>query len=57
MEIVGPLPGDLGLSTLFSAVVMSGSKNADAAHALVNLLRTPEAAVAIKARGLEPAFP
>lgn len=57
MEIVGPLPGDLGLTTLFSAVVMGGAKNVDAAKALVNFLRTPEAAVVIKAQGLEPAFP
>lgn len=57
MEIVGPLPGDLGLSTLFSAVVMGGSKNSEAARALVSFLRTPEAAAVIKTRGLEPAFP
>ena len=57
MEIVGPLPGDLGLSTLFSAVVMGSAKNVDAAKAMVNFLRTPEAATVIKARGLEPAFP
>lgn len=57
MEIVGPLPGDLGLTILFSAVVMGSVKNADAAKALVNFLRTPEAAAVIKARGLEPAFP
>ena len=57
MEIVGPLPGELGLSTLFSAVVMTGSRNGEAARALVNFLRTPEAAVAITTRGLEAAFP
>lgn len=57
MEIVGPLPGDLGLTTLFSAVVMGSATNADAAKALINFLRTPEAAVVIKAKGMEPAFP
>ena len=57
MEIVGPLPGELALSTLFSAVVMTGSRNGEAARALVNFLRTPEAAVAITTRGLEAAFP
>jgi molybdate transport system substrate-binding protein len=36
MEIVGPLPGDLALSTTFSAVVMAASKNAAAAQALVS---------------------
>lgn len=57
MEIVGPLPGELGLTTSFSAVVMGSSKNVEVANALVNFLRTPEAAVAIKAQGLEPGFP
>src|SRR5215210_5622752 len=57
MEIVGPLPGDLALSTLFTAAVMSGSKNVAAAQALVSYIRTPEAAVVIRARGMEPAFP
>jgi molybdate transport system substrate-binding protein len=56
MEIVGPLPGDLGLTTLFSAVVMGGPKNVDVAKALVDFLRTPDAAAVIKAQGLEPAF-
>ena len=57
MEIVGPLPGDLELTILFSAVIMGSAKNVDAARALVNFLRTPDAALAIKAKGLEPAFP
>ena len=57
MEIVGPLPGDLGLATLFSAGIMGSANNVDAARALVNFLRTPDAALVIKAKGLEPAFP
>jgi molybdate transport system substrate-binding protein len=57
MEIVGPLPGDLGLTTLFSAAIMGSAKDIDADRALVNFLRTPEAAAAIAAQGLEPAFP
>jgi molybdate transport system substrate-binding protein len=57
MEIVGPLPGDLALTTLFSAVVMAGTKNVEAAKALVDFLRSPEAAVVIRAQGMEPAFP
>lgn len=57
MEIVGPLPGDLGLTTIFSAVVMGNTKNANTAKTLINFLRTPEAAAVIKAQGLEPAFP
>jgi molybdate transport system substrate-binding protein len=56
MEIVGPLPGDLGLSTLFSAAVMGSAKDVQAARALVDFLRTPEAAAIIRSKGLEPAF-
>jgi molybdate transport system substrate-binding protein len=56
MEIVGPLPGELGLSTLFSAAIMGSAKNVDAAKTLVNFLRTPDAARVIKEKGLEPAF-
>lgn len=57
MEIVGPLPGELGLTTLFSAIVMNDSKNVDAAKVLINFMRTPDAATVIRAQGLEPAFP
>ena len=56
MEIIGPLPGDLGLSTLFSSVVMGSAKDVQAARALVDFMRTPEAAAIIRSKGLEPAF-
>ena len=57
MEIVGPLPGDLALTTPFSAVVMGGTKETEAARALINFMRTPEAAAVIRAKGMEPAAP
>ncbi len=57
IEIVGPLPGDLQETDVHSAAIMAGANNAEAAKALVNFLRTPEAAVVIKAKGLEPANP
>lgn len=57
MEIVGPLPGDLGLTTPFAAVVMGGTREAEAARALINFMRTPEAAAVIRAKGMEPAAP
>ena len=34
---------------------MTGAKDAAAAKALVDFLRTPEAAAVIKAKGMEPA--
>jgi molybdate transport system substrate-binding protein len=57
VEIVGPLPGDLQDTIVFSAAIMAGAKDAAASKALVNFLRTPEAATVIKAKGLEPATP
>ena len=57
IEIVGPLPGDLQLTNVISAAIITGARNAEAGKTLVNYLRTPEAAVAIKAKGMEPATP
>lgn len=54
IEVAGPLPGDLQATTVFAAAIMSGAKDAAASKALVNFLRTPEAAKVIKAKGMEP---
>lgn len=54
IEIVGPLPGDLQNTVVFSAAIMADAKNAEASRALVEFLRTPEAAAVIKAKGMEP---
>jgi len=55
IELVGPLPGDLQDTIVFSAAIMGGAKDAETAKALVDFLRTPEAAAVIKAKGMEPA--
>ena len=57
IDLVGPLPGDLQAITVFSAAIMTGAKDAAAAKALVDFLRTPESAKVIKAKGMEPAAP
>ena len=57
IEIIGPLPGDLQSFDVFAAAIMTGARDAAASKALVNFLRTPEAAAVIKAKGLEPATP
>lgn len=54
-EIVGFLPGDLNMVTQFAAGIMSGSKNIEAAKAVIDYLRTPDAKAAFKTKGLEPA--
>ena len=57
IEIVGPLPGDLQHTIVFSAAIMTGAKDIAAAKALVDFLRTPESAKVIKAKGMEPGTP
>jgi molybdate transport system substrate-binding protein len=57
IDVVGPLPGDLQNTIVFAAAIMASAKDAEASKALVNFLRTPEAAAVIEAKGLEPASP
>lgn len=54
IDVVGPLPGDLQNSLVFTAAVMISAKEAAAGKALIDFLRTPEAAAVIKAKGMEP---
>jgi molybdate transport system substrate-binding protein len=55
VEIVGFLPGDLNLITAFVAGLMPDCQHAENGRALIASLRTPEAAAAFRAKGLEPA--
>jgi molybdate transport system substrate-binding protein len=57
IDIVGPLPGDLQEASVLSAAIMPRATDAVASKALVDFLRTPEAATVIKANGLDPAIP
>ena len=57
IEIVGPLPGDLQDTTVFSGAIMSGARDREASRALITFLRSPEAAGVIKAKGMEPGAP
>ena len=54
VEIVGFLPGDLNLVTEFAAAIMAGSENAQAGKALIDSLRSAEAAAVFRSKGLEP---
>jgi molybdate transport system substrate-binding protein len=54
IDIVGSLPGDLQDTVAYPATLMTGASDAEAAKALVNFLRTPEAMTVIKAMGMEP---
>ena len=57
IEIVGPLPGDLQDTIVVAAAITGGAESAEAATAVVDFLRTLEAAAVIKAKGMEPAAP
>jgi molybdate transport system substrate-binding protein len=53
-QLVGPLPGDLNLVTVFSAGLGAGTKAPDAATSYVKFVTGPAAAAVLKARGMEP---
>jgi len=54
VEVIGPLPGDLGHTTTFSAGVLATTRHPEAARALVEFLRSPDAVATLRAKGFEP---
>jgi len=54
VELVGPFPGDLQQELVFTSAVAADTKEADAAKALIDYLKTPEATAIIKAAGMTP---
>jgi molybdate transport system substrate-binding protein len=54
VEIAGPFPAELQNDLVFVGAVAAQSKNADAAKAFIDYLRTPEAAAVLKAKGMTP---
>jgi molybdate transport system substrate-binding protein len=54
IDIVGPLPADLQKITTFSAGVATGSKEPDAARALIKFLSSPAARTELVKSGMEP---
>jgi molybdate transport system substrate-binding protein len=55
IEIVGLLPGELHMVTVFVACVERSSAEAATGKALIEHLRSPAAAAVFRARGLDPA--
>jgi molybdate transport system substrate-binding protein len=53
-DLAGPLPADLQSFTVLIAGIPTTATQADAARALVNFLKSPAAAAAFKAKGIEP---
>ena len=54
VELVGPFPAELQQELVFTAAVAADTKEAEAAKALIDYLRTPAAAALIKAAGMTP---
>jgi molybdate transport system substrate-binding protein len=55
IEILGLLPGDLHMVTVFVAGVEASSGQAATAKALIDFLRSPPALAVFRAKGLDPA--
>ncbi len=54
VELVGPFPGDLQQELVFTSAVAADTREADAAKALIDYLRSPAATAVIKAAGMTP---
>jgi molybdate transport system substrate-binding protein len=53
-QLVGPLPGDLGTVTVFTAGIGATTKSSDAAKAPLQFFTGPAAATLLKAKGFAP---
>jgi molybdate transport system substrate-binding protein len=54
VDVVGFLPGDLNVVTEFAAAIMAGSTNVATGTALIESLRSSEAATVFRSKGLDP---
>jgi molybdate transport system substrate-binding protein len=53
-ELVGPMPAEIQLYTVFPATVAANTKEPDAAKVLIRFLTAPAATAVLKAKGLSP---
>ena len=56
VELVGPLPPELRISTTFAGAISSQTKVPDAARDLINFLKRQETVKIIRVQGMEPLF-
>jgi len=52
LDVVGPFPAGVQREVSFTSAVATGARNAEAAKAFLDFLRTPAAATVIKAKGM-----
>ncbi len=57
IDIAGPFPDELQGNFVFSAVISTNAKQAEAGKALIEFLRTPDAKGVIGTKGMEPIGP
>ena len=53
-ELVGPIPADIQLYTVYPAAIAGDTKAPDAAKALIKFLTAPAAVAVLKSKGLSP---
>jgi molybdate transport system substrate-binding protein len=53
IDIVGPLPPEIQMVTVFSAGLSAAAKNVEGAKALIAFLKTPKAAAVMRSKGME----
>jgi molybdate transport system substrate-binding protein len=56
LDLVGPLPPDLRLTTSFGGAVSTSTKAPGAARDLIKFLKSPETVKVIRAQGMTPLF-
>ena len=56
VELVGPLPPELRVTTSFGGAVSASTKAPDAARDLITFLKSAEAVKVIRAQGMSPLF-
>jgi len=54
LDVVGPFPDDVQQNVVFTAAPASETKEGDAAKALIDYLKSPDAIAIIKAKGMTP---
>jgi len=54
IELLGPMPAELQRVTVFSAGIVTGAREPEAARELIRFLASPEVAETVKATGLDP---
>jgi molybdate transport system substrate-binding protein len=53
IDIIGPLPPDIQMKTVFSAGLSTAAKNAEGGRALIQFLVAPKAAAVVRSKGME----